>query len=287
MHIILYLDIYFILNFVVDLYGLILTGYIMKQRFKMFRLFGGAMFGAGMLLPFMMYPESLMGWKGLLWTAGISMGAVWIALGRKGGLIRKWVLTTTILIGLGGIMNCLQMQWRITSFSFVIWMLFFTSSASAILIIAVCVRDVLHKANVLYPVQISRGVKRKNGVILLDTGNRLRDGLFGKAVIVMSDHFLHDIFTREERRMIHSYQKRGYLDYSYLISLETQKKMCFHEIAYQSVGNPSGRMLCFIAEEVVLLDSGKTLTKQPVAIGMDSLFTRTSYDGLLFADGWE
>lgn len=287
MHIILYLDIYFILNFVVDLYGLTLAGYIMKQRLKVFRLFGGAIFGAGMLLPFMMYPESLSGIKGLFWTAGISMGAVWIALGRKGGLVRKWVLATTILIGLGGIMNCLQMRWRITSFSFGIWMLFFTSCASAMLIIAACVRDVLHKGNVLYPVQISRGIKKKNGVILLDTGNRLKDGLFGKPVIVMSDHFLHDIFTREERRLIQSYQKKGYLDYPYLISLETQKKMCFHEIAYQSVGNPSGRMLCFVAEKVVLLDEGKTLMKQPIAIGMDSLFTTTSYDGLLFADGWE
>lgn len=287
MHIILYLDIFLFLNFVVDLYCLCLTGYLMKQRMKWFRLIGGAMVGAGMLLPFMMYPESLIGIKGIFWSAGISMGAVEIALGRKGGLIKKWALATTILILLGGTMNSLQIRFQITSFSFGIWMLFFLSCAGAGMLLCVNVKETVHKGNTLYSIQMKRGIRKRKGVVLLDTGNRLRDSLFGKPVIVMSDHFLNAIFTTEERRFIQTYQENGYIDYESLLFLDTQRKMCFHEIAYQSIGNPSGRMLCFIAEEVVVPERACVFHKQPVAIGRDSLFADKTYDGLLFADGME
>ena len=287
MHIILYLDIFLFLNFAVDLYCLCLTGYLMKQRMRWFRLVGGAMFGAGMLLPFMMYPESLMGIKGIFWSAGISMGAVGIALGRKGGLIKKWTLATTILIILGGIMNSLQIRFQITSFSFGIWMLFISSCAGAGMLLCANVKEAVHKRNTLYSVQVKRGIRKTKGVVLLDTGNRLRDSLFGKPVIVMSDHFLNAIFTTEERRFIQTYQENGYIDYEGLLSLDTQRKMCFHEIAYQSVGNPSGRMLCFIAEEVAVSEGTRIFRKQPIGIGKDSLFADKSYDGLLFADGME
>lgn len=287
MHIILYLDLFVFLNFVVNLYCLCITGYLVKQRIRWFRLIGGAMFGAVMLLPFMRNPERLMGMQGLFWSAGISMGAVGIALGRKGGLIRKWVLATTILMVLGGIMNCLQIHWKITSFSFGIWMLFFTSCAGAGILVCASIREVLHKGNILYPIQVNRGSRKRKGMVLLDTGNRLQDGLFGKPVIVMSDHFLNAIFTTEEQQFIQTYQENGYLDYDDLLSLDTQKKMCFHEITYQSVGNSSGKMLCFIAEEVIVSEKKQILHKQPVAIGRDVLFADKIYDGLMFADGME
>ena len=130
-------------------------------------------------------------------------------------------------------------------------------------------------------------------LIVIDEGSMVSEKIamdilsFGKPVIVMSDHFLNAIFTTEERRFIQTYQENGYIDYESLLFLDTQRKMCFHEIAYQSIGNPSGRMLCFIAEEVVVPERACVFHKQPVAIGRDSLFADKTYDGLLFADGME
>lgn len=287
MRIILYLDIVFFINFVADLYSLLLAGFFLKQQIRWFRLFGGAMFGTGMLLPFVLYPERLMGLEGIFWSAGISMGAVWIALGRKGGLVKKWTLTTTILILLGGLMNVLRNHWNLEGGSLGVWTLFFACCGTAIWIVLWNMQDVLHKRKQLYPFQIKRGNVKMKGTFLLDTGNMLRDGLFGKPVVVLSSRFLNTIFTAEEKQFIQLYQEKGYMDYQYLVSMETQKSLCFHEIAYQSVGNPSGKLLCFLADEIILLQNKRVLQRQPVAMGAELLFEKADYDGLLFGDGWE
>ncbi len=287
MHIVVYLDLFFLINFIVDFYGLLLSGIWMGQRIKWFRLTGGAIFGAGMLLPFMMCPDILMGIKGIIWWTGISMGATWIALGKKGGLLRKWALTTTILVLIGGIMNGLRSQWKMDTLSLGIWLFFFMGSAGAVILLLSGRKEVLHRRNTIYPMEIHHGDRRKRGNIFLDTGNRLWDGLFGKPVIILSYHFLSSVLTMEEVQFVKDYQEEGCINYSQFVQLKTQKRVCFHEITYQSVGNPSGRLLCFLADEIVLPKQKQTLRRQPVAIVMDSLFATGEYDGLLFADGVE
>ena len=285
MHIVYYLDVFCLINFMADFYGLLVTGYLLKQEIKWSRLIGGAIFGTGMLLPFIMYPENLMGWTGIFWWIGISMGAVWIAYGRKGGLLRKWALTTTVLILMGGIINSLQSKWNMTILTIGSWLLFFLGSAGAVLLLAHGMKEILHKRNTVCLIDVYYGKRKKRGLVLLDTGNKLRDGLFGKSVVILSDHFLFPILTMEEQILIQKYKETKKIDYTDLIRLKTQKRACFHEIAYQSVGNPSGKMICFLADRIILPEEHVCLEKQPVAIGMDDLFVQKEYDGLMFLNG--
>ncbi len=98
MQITVYLDLIFIINYLVDFYVLLITGMLLHQKLHMIRIGLGALFGAALLLPCVLYPKLLMGFSGIIISIGISMGAVVISLGRDGGFIRKWFLSTTVMV---------------------------------------------------------------------------------------------------------------------------------------------------------------------------------------------
>ena len=129
-------------------------------------------------------------------------------------------------------MNGLHARYKMPKMSLGIWMVFFMGSAGAVVLLISGMKEVLHKRNTIYPIEIHLGEKTKRGRVLLDTGNLLQDGLFGKPVILLSYHFLTSIFTPEELSFIQNYQKKGCIEYSKLMLLKTQRKICFHEITY-------------------------------------------------------
>jgi len=103
-----YLDLIFIINFLVDLYVLSITGKLMHQKIKGLRIGLGALFGSTVFLPCILHPGLLMGISGIILMIVISMGAVAISLGREGGFIRKWSLSTTIMVIFGGIFQMMS-----------------------------------------------------------------------------------------------------------------------------------------------------------------------------------
>lgn len=282
MQIIVYLDIIFFINFIVDFFVLLLTGIILKQKIVCWRVIAGALFGAVSLLPFFLRPNLLTGKTGIILCTGISMGAVAISLGRKkGGLVKKWFLSTTIMVLLGGMINYLRCITGVTSVSLGIWMVLFAGGGAGCFYMIRFLQKMLHKGKHIYLIRIKHGMKEAMDYVYLDTGNMLWDPLFSKPVILLSESFVGKCLTEEEKEFIEEYKKKGYINYKKQIVLDIQKKACFHEIAYQSVGNPSGKLLCLIMEEIVLKKNGQILVKQPVAIGSADLFEGKEYQGLL------
>lgn len=282
MQITVYLDIIFIINFIADFFVLLLTGLILKQRIVLWRLIIGAVFGAGMLLFFVLSPLLLSGTAGIAFCIGISMGAVAISFGRKnGGLIRKWFLSTTIMILIGSVMNYLKYISGETVFQICKWLLCFIASGACIYFLLLYFRQVMQKEKDIYLIEIKHGEHITVNQVYMDTGNFLWDPLFEKPVILLSESLVKSCLTEEEINIIEQYKKNGRLDYKDVLTNKMQKRVCFHEIAYKSVGNSSGRLLCLLMEKINILDAGRILTKQPVAIGPESLFEGKSYQGLL------
>lgn len=282
MQIKVYLDVIFFINFIADLFVLFLTGVILRQKIIFWRLVTGALFGAGMLLPFILTPSLLEGNTGIVICIGISMGAVAISFGRKnGGLIKKWFLSTTITFLFGGMINYLRYITGTTSLKLCMWMLLFTGSSVACYFMVRFFIRIVQKENDIYLIKVKHENQAVVDLVYLDTGNMLWDPLFRKPVIILSEDFVMRCMTDREKEIIEDYRKNGRIHYENMIVCKSQRKTCFHEIAYQSLGNPSGKLLCFLVEEISINGSEKTLKKQPVAIAPSDLFEGKRYQGLL------
>lgn len=285
MQITIYLDVVFFINFVADFFVLLLTGVILKQNIVLWRLIAGAAFGAGMLLFFVLSPSLFTGVTGIALYIGISMGAVAISYGGKiKEFFRKWFLSTTIMILIGSIMNYLKYIFHTDSLQIFKWSLYFTGSGLCIFVIIYGLRSTIQTEEYVYLIQLKHGGRKEIVPVYLDTGNMLWDPLFEKPIIVLSERVIKKCLTREERLIIEQYRKNGKLDYNTMLTGKAQRRDCFHEIAYQSVGNPSGRMLCMLMEEVTICELNRLLKKQPIAIGPSALFEGKLYLGLLHRD---
>lgn len=282
MQITIYLDVIFFINFITDLFVLFLTGQILKQKIVMWRLIAGAVFGSISLLPFLCFPMLLFGKHGVIICTGISMGAVLIAFGRKnGGIIKKWFLSTTIMVLLGGLMNYFKYKTDSTTLTLFVWLGIFTGSVLLCTIVIHFLQRMLHKENSIYFIEVRNGKCLKDISVYLDTGNMLFDPLYGKPVILLSENAVKGCLEEEEKNIIQQYNKNGRLDFEKMMALKVQQKDSFHEIVYQSVGNPTGRLICFLADEVRVKGSEKILKRQPIAIISSALFEGKEYQGLL------
>lgn len=282
MQITVYLDVIFLINFIADFIVLLLTGVIMRQKIVFWRLFAGAFFGAGMLLPLVCFPHLLMGRIGIAVCVGISMGAVAISFGRKNGnFSKKWFLSTTIMFLLGGIMNYFKSKTGNTFIQLSVWMILFAGSTLCGWIMLRFLKKTIQKEDNLYLIKVRYEDRVAVDQVYLDTGNMLWDPLFYKPVILLSEKFVKRCITKEEREIIEEYREKGKLNFEKILACNTQRKACFHEITYQSVGNSSGRLLCFLVEEIHISGSDHILKKQPVAIGPSFLFEGKEYQGLL------
>lgn len=282
MQITFYLDIIFFINFIADFVVLLITGVILKQKIVLWRLLTGASFGAGMLLPLVCFPHLLMGKTGIAACVGISMGAVAISFGRKnGGIIKKWFLSTTIMFLLGGIMSYFKQVTDNTFIQLSVWMILFTGSSLCGLGMIYFWKRVICKRDNMYLIKVKHEDRIAVDQVYLDTGNMLWDPLFYKPVIMLSEKFVGRCITKEEEEIVREYREKGRLDFEKTLACKTLRKACFHEITYQSVGNPSGKLLCFLVEEIHIGGSDHVLKKQPVAIGPSFLFEGKEYQGLL------
>lgn len=282
MQITIYLDVIYVLNFVADFFVLWLTGILLKQKIVLWRVLAGAAFGAGMLLLFVLYPHLFMGMAGIAAYAGISMGAVAISYGGKqGGFLKRWFLSTTIMILTGSVMNYLKYIGHTDTLTLCRWLLYFTGSGACIFVIIYSLRSLTQTGEQIFRICLQHGGRQTETCVYLDTGNLLWDSLFGKPVIVLSEEAIAACLTGKEKEIIEKYMESGLLDYESLLTDKIQRRDCFHEIAFQSVGNPSGKMLCMLLEEVTVYGADRVLKRQPVAIGRGSLFAGKAYQGLL------
>lgn len=282
MQISIYLDIIFGIGFIVNLFVLWLTGKIARQKMIGQRVLIGAIFSSGMSLLIICFPDIFMGIKGFIAFLGISMGAVILSFGgKKEKVMKNWTLSTTIMILLGGIMNGLRDMAGYTCLQFGQWLLLFIGSSFLCKRILYVYRTFIQKEKDTYLVEIKSQQNVAVDRVFLDTGNMLWDPLFGKPVMLLSENFVKRCLSAKEWEIIAEYREKGKINYEKVLKDNMQKRICFHEIAYRSVGNPSGKLLCFLMEEIYINGCGRTLQKQPVAVGYSDLFEGKDYQGLL------
>lgn len=282
MQITIYLDVIFLVNFIANFFVLLITGKIIKKKIRIWRVTLGAMFGAVLLLFFMFLPSWLMGWKGIVTSVGISMGAVAIPYGEKNfSFVRTWFLSTTIMVLIGGTMNYIRYIYETSVLQLMQWLFVFGVSSLCVLALLSAMRKTVKANDHIYLIQIRHGNRTIVESVYLDTGNLLMDPIFHKPVLVLCENVVNQCLIEDEKIILEHYKKNGRLDYNSVLSCQTQKNICFHEISYQSVGQTSGKLLCVLLDQVCVLGKDKVLRKQPVAIVPEAVFSGKEYKGLL------
>lgn len=280
MQITLYLDIIFCINTLANYIVLWITSCIMKEKTSMLRLFAGALTGAGLLILFLCLPRRYPVITGVASFVGISMGTIFITFGRI-GFIRKWFCSTTIMFLTGSIMNYVKMITNQTVLTFCCWLFLFMAAILVTAFLVYAGRKNARVAENFFTVLLHNADKQVYCKVFLDTGNLLKDPLFGKPVLLVSKTIAEGCLNEEGCRMIEMYEKEKKIDYSQMLKSNAQQKNCFHEIAFCSVGNPSGRLLCFLVDELKVEGKTDIHRKQPVAVAPSYLFQETEYQGLI------
>lgn len=284
MHIKLYLDVFFLVNFIVDTAVLLLVNLILRLRVKTRRIILGGFAGAFTLCIFALFGFFYNPVKSTLIYIGISLEAHLICFGCRKGFLTKWLLSTTIMILIGSGMTYIKNLFQIGIFDLCKWFLCFMGIFTICMLLIKKLKGEIEKSKSIYIVKLLVNQKMVVEHLYYDTGNLLYDSLFQKPVIVLSEKCVRECFGVEECRVLDEYFKMGILDYSYLHSEKLQKKYCFHEVFYESVGKQNGKMLCFLADEVEIIGENKKFLKQPVAVASSKLFDGKIYQGLLQRD---
>ncbi len=285
MQVTIYLDSFFWVNFIADWIVLILTALVRKRRIRFCRITAASFLGAGIMLPFIKIPSLLMGKTGILICLATELCAVTFAMDQRDGeWMRNGLTAIAIQFFLGGMMGGMRSMTGIYKVTFCCWMVMLMASAVLCYGTAHFLNQTAGKEDYIYRIAIRTGEKWVKDYVYLDTGNLLWDPLFMKPVIVVGEELAGQLLTRDERKVVEEYKKKRQLPYETIITCESQKRVCFHEITYQSVGKNSGKLLCFLAEEICIRGLKKKLKKQPVAIAPSVLFDGKKYNGLLCRD---
>lgn len=283
MQITFYLDIIFCINLLANFVILCLASWVLRERIKYWRLFAGAAFGAGLLILFLYIPRTVPKITGIICLVGISMGTVWITFGKR-GFIRKWFCSTTILFLTGSIMNYVKMMTNQTVLTFCGWLVLFMTCIGITAALVCGLRRNARLFENIYPVEICNADKKVYCRVFLDTGLFLTDPLFHKPVLLVSHSIAVSCLNEEDCRLIEAYEKNGIIDYSKILDDSALQKNCFHEIAFCSVGNPSGKLLCFLIDELKVGGTSDVHRRQPIAVAPPYLFKGTEYQGLIHRD---
>ncbi|MGN0437108.1 MAG: sigma-E processing peptidase SpoIIGA [Lachnospiraceae bacterium] len=284
MQVVVYVDIIFLINFIVNCIVLFLVKILLHQYTSWWKILIAGLVSAITLLFFV--PTRLLFYPGTgtLIYIGISIEANLLCFGYKNGLLNKWLLSTTLMILIGSGMNYIKYILGFTEFGFSRWLICFFTTQIIVYVIIVKLINLQKNSKQIYTVRFTKNNISFIENMYMDTGNFLWDPLFQKAVIVLSEKSIKSCFTVEEYRLLRNYKEINFFDYKTLLSSEMQRKYCFHEIRYESVGKENGKLLCFLMDEVEIIDEEIKLYKQPVAIVPEELFKGKSYQGLLQQD---
>lgn len=287
MHLEIYLDILFFVNFCMDYFILKLLRIILKQKSSRIRPIIASSIGASAAC-FMALNPSLNGIaKFGLYYVAVSILMVKTALGLKG--IRKTaeaaILLFLLTFVIGGMLN--------TIYSYTGLGYYFNKSFPSIIIyggfcfIIVKISLLLLKwlkgqSEKFYETEIILDGKKISGTGLLDTGNSLREPLGRKPVIIAEYEMLKEIFPQELKLYIQEYYHPKEIEES--ISIPDNIAVRLRYIPFHSIGMDKGMLLGIICTQVNIHRGAEEWTREKdicVAVYEGTLSEKHRYNMIL------
>ena len=271
---IIYVDLVFLENSIINFFILELVGFIDKDKKKFIRIIISSFFGS--LFSIISFYIEMGFLKSIIYKFLISFFMILIAFGRK-SLIRKVIFFYVVTFILGGV--CLGILYLDNSGSFYIrnGILFSDFSIFRILVsvfLGLCfsrvvvflIKKISVDKDLIYDIEIGFGEKIGVFKVLMDSGNLLKEPSTGKPVIIVEKSSLNMAFGVD------------------LFDINKCKQ--FYVIPYSSLGNESGALVGISCDYVRILNRGDNIKNSNVVIGVydGKIGSSDLYCGLIGAE---
>lgn len=122
----------------------------------------------------------------------------------------------------------------------------------------------------LHRVQVVNKGKTKKGIGLLDTGNMLFDPVSGEPVVIAEFSWIRELFSVEQQMMLASYMKMNRVTQEGTQQTEESKEtpMMIHMIPFHSVGEEEGLLVAVRLDSILIGDQSGLKRRENVLIGL-------------------
>jgi stage II sporulation protein GA (sporulation sigma-E factor processing peptidase) len=303
----IYIDVIFIINFLMDILLLFVVKKILKYPSSRIRLICSAAAGAAGACFLAVFPY-LYGWIQFLITyVVISFCMVVLAFGKQSGKARlKAILLLYFSVFfLGGVINSLYYNSRLGYYfkelmsgnlfgdRNIVWLLAaLLTGVGAIYIFANTIKKLRSGNLEIYPTDLYYEDKQIHIKGFLDTGNNLYDPVYGKPVIITELSVIETLLTDyQKNKLIHMLNiaegKLSSFDESIYENGQTEEKeLNIMMIPFRSVGKKNGLLPAFILERVVIWTGDEKTESDRVftAISRGILCGHREYQAILHKD---
>ena len=262
----IYLDVFFFVNFTMNLILLAGCGRILRLPLSLKRSFVGAALGAAVSAFILIFGVEFAGCR--LLTAAF-MGRVAYGKGRAGIVIKRGMVLFFGAFVLSGAVSWLsQMSGKLFEMSGIqgkeaFWYLL----AGGFLSLALfgVIRGEEQQMELLYPVVLSFKGRTKELVGLYDTGNQLSEPVSGRPVHIAEYESVKDLMPKSYQELAENYMDTGTLELTKVTKLQMYE---FTFLSYHSIGNEKGQLLGIRMDSAVFITKAGEKTEEKVVIGL-------------------
>lgn len=282
----LYIDVYFIINWVMNMLVLLLTGILYRNPLKIKRYsIAAAIGGIWALFPYVTkLPTWLFSWGGQLAIAVVMCKVAYCCKGGK-RIVTMALRLYAVTWCMGGCLN--MIYYRTAAGTYIrrmiyggkeeisVWWLVLTAviMAGILLVASWWYRSEGKKDSLLYPVELHFHEKKVKLTALLDTGNQLYT-MTGKPVSIIGISVLEEL-SREKAEWVKQYLE-GTLE-----KIDTLDGMML--VPFQSVGNSQGMMPVIWIDTMTIKKntSEEFVSKPALGISKAEIFCGKKYQMIL------
>lgn len=258
MHYELYIDVFFMVNFMMDAIILLITRKITGSDHSYKRVYLGAMAGAALTCLILILPIPFSWMKLLLFHIPVSFTMIQIGLGTGGGreLLKKWICLYLSSFLVGGVFGFLEQYTRIGSLFFVIAVISYYAVSGIVNFLECLFMQKESRCQVI----LSHNGHMEKVQALIDTGNCLRDSVTKKPVHIIDAEVAEKLFSSDFLRKV-------------------------RYIPYHSIGKNEGLMPLISLDGMWVLKKRKVWIERPMVAISEEPISEEHYKIILNPEG--
>lgn len=285
-----YIDVFFVINFIMDFTLLKLLEKMRKKKISLIRnVLAGAVGSFGVCFLFLFSGEAKR-WMSLLGMWILCELMIFLVFGKQSLCLNIYNTLILFLLSFlfGGFLHFLYYEVGFKVFlegkSSVITILFFFLLFSCSYLVIGMTIDIIRQQEKIIsyqvPVIIERGGKKVEMQGYIDTGNHLYEPISHKPVILVEFESVKLLFLPEEIKLI-----RSYLEEQGEFGEETKlSQMKFHLIPYQCAAGNTGCFIGVLYDRIYIGDKKEKREKGYMALQKEKLSLNGEYEVLLHTE---
>lgn len=262
----IYLDVFFFVNFTMNLLLLAGCGRILRMTPSLKSSLFGAAFGAAASAIVLLFGVEFVGCRLLIAAV---MGRIAYGKEKAKILIKRGLVLFFGAFVLSGAVSWLsQMSGKFLETKGIQGkeaFLYLIAGGFLSLTLFGLIRGEEKQLELLYPVRLNFKGRKKEFMGLYDTGNRLSEPITGRPVHIAEYEAVKDLMPKSYQEIAENYMDTGTLELTKVTKLQMYE---FTFLSYHSIGNEKGQLLGIRMDSAVFTTKAGEKTEEKVVIGL-------------------